>query len=130
MPQSHCRADTNQYDSSRMQLWPVRTDTAWNGPVRFNIDRNYVSSWLSVKSHERAVAQVRFNRDELLATKCRAHPCLVASRFCPSNYHHLRPILVLCYIILKITLLSFDVNLIKCIQLEFCYDIFKRSNLY
>ena len=37
--------------------------------------------------------------------------------------------LVLCYITLKIILLSFEVNLIKFIQLEFCYNIFKRPTL-
>ena len=41
--------------------------------------------------------------------------------------HHLRPILVLCNIILKIILLSFESYLIKFIQLEFCYEIFKRQ---
>ena len=64
------RTDTNQYDSSRMQLGPVRTDTTWNGPVRTNTTWN---------------GPVRLNRDELLATKCRAHPCLIASLLCPSK---------------------------------------------
>ena len=32
------RADTNQYDTSRIQFEPVRTDMTWHGPVRFNRD--------------------------------------------------------------------------------------------
>ena len=58
------RNDTTQYDSNRMQLGPVRTDTTWNGPVRTDTTWNGLSP-------------VRFNRDELLATICHAHPCLI-----------------------------------------------------
>ena len=36
----------------------VRTDTTWNGPVQTDTTWN---------------GPVRFNKDELLATKCRAH---------------------------------------------------------
>ena len=64
------RTDKIQYNLSRMQLGPVRTDTTWNGPVLTDTTWN---------------GQVRFNRDELLATKYRAHPYLIASILCPSN---------------------------------------------
>ena len=52
------RTDTNQYNSSRIQLGPVRTVTTWNGPVRTDTTWN---------------GPVRFNRDEMLATICHAH---------------------------------------------------------
>ena len=62
---------TNQYDTIRIQHEQVRTDTTWHEPVRFN-------------------------RDDLLATKSHAHPCLIASIPHPSNEHRFHPILVLC----------------------------------
>ena len=60
------RTDTNQYDSSRMQLRPVRTDTTSNRPVQ--TDTTWNGPW-------------RLNRDELLAKICHAHPCI-------GVYHH------------------------------------------
>ena len=70
------RTDTNQYDSNRVQLGPVRTDTTSTGPVRTDTTRN---------------GPIRFNRDELLATICHPDPCLIASLLCPSNYQSSSP---------------------------------------